>query len=185
VKSPRQCLVLRDLPREGTNAARGHGRRVSVARANRLSGPCHTAVRDRRWVSGSGHCWGATRRGSTDRDRVRGQTASERWVPMTCIVDDDLDADGDGFGEVVEQKMRRTRGRVRYNARGARPGGGTLGAVGRRRCSLREFRRGCHVAALEEAGSKEFGRGYGDTSLTLRWMRRSSTSRRREARRTR
>jgi hypothetical protein len=50
-------------------------------------------------------------------------------APVVGIEFDDLDSDGDGFGEVVEQKMRRTRGRVRYNARGARPDGESLGGL--------------------------------------------------------
>jgi hypothetical protein len=49
--------------------------------------------------------------------------------PVIGIGLDELDSDGDGFGEVVEQRMRRTRGRVRYNARGASPTGGTVGEL--------------------------------------------------------
>jgi hypothetical protein len=50
-------------------------------------------------------------------------------APVVGIDLDDLDSDGDGFGEVVEQKMRRTRGRVRYNSRGARLDAGPLGGL--------------------------------------------------------
>jgi hypothetical protein len=50
-------------------------------------------------------------------------------APVVGIDLDDLDSDGDGFGEVVEQKMRRNRGRVRYNSRGARLDAGTLGGL--------------------------------------------------------
>jgi hypothetical protein len=50
-------------------------------------------------------------------------------APVVGIGLDDLDSDGDGFGEVVEQKARRTRAYVRYNARGASPTGGTVGEL--------------------------------------------------------
>lgn len=47
-------------------------------------------------------------------------------TPVFGIDLDDLDSDGDGFGDVVEQAVRRTRARIRYNARGAQPDTGPL-----------------------------------------------------------
>jgi hypothetical protein len=47
-------------------------------------------------------------------------------TPVFDIDLGDLDSDGDGFGDVVERAARRSRARLRYNARGAQPDTGPL-----------------------------------------------------------